>query len=469
MSRVLRSVLSTSLTVSFLFILIIQFTLPATSDGGVGFHADVTSGHAPLTVHFYDDTLGAKSRWVWSFGGEGGSTAKDPPYTFNNPGTYDISLTIYNGSGGVMGTEVKQGYITVYESLPALPVAEFLVNTTQGDAPLYVQFTGLASGGTISYDWDFGDGTQHSAEQSPLHVYTKPANYTARLKVTNPGGTDIKETLISVAAPLVIVNNSTQAITGTLTPTPGPTVVPPTATPGSFIPSVSLPSISLSGDILQLILAALAAIVIAGAIIYYFTHLSKSDNSREKPARNLMRKPRSPVKPRRAPAAKQPAKTPEGPKQQPKPATVQAPAAKPPMKATEAPKPQPKPAPAVQPPVKAPEVPKQPAKAPEVPKPQPKPEIKPAPVAQPPVKAPEKPAPVVKPPVKATEAPKPQPKPESTPAPAAQPPVKAPEKPAKEPAPAQKPIIKGSDLDPDYIYDLVLGRDSEGQKDGAKK
>jgi len=270
----------------------------------------------------------------------------------NNPGTYDISLTIYNGSGGLMGTEIKRGYITVYEPSPSGPTAEFLVNTTSGEAPLYVQFTGLASGGTISYDWDFGDGTQHSAEQSPLHVYSKPANYTVKLKVTNPGGTDIKEVLISVAEPLVPANNSTQLVTGTITP--APTIVPPTATPQSLIPSVSIPSISLSSDVIQLILAALAALVIAGAIIYYFTHLSKSDSNGEKPARNLMRKPRSPVKVRQAPEAK------------------------PPVKAPESPKPQPRPAPVAQPPVKAQEAPKQPVKAPETPKPAPKPETRPA-------------------------------------------------------------------------------------------
>ncbi len=466
--------------------LIIQFTLPVTSEGEVDFHADVTSGIAPLTVHFTVDSPTHASNPVWNLGDGSGVKELNPTHTYNTPGTYDVSLTIDNGSGG-RTTTVKTGYITVHEPPPAGPVAEFLVNATSGEAPLYVQFTGMASGGTLSYDWDFGDGTQHSAVQSPLHVYSKPANYTARLKVTNPGGTDIKEVLISVSEPLVPVNNSTQMVTGTITPTPAPTVVPPTATPQSLIPSVSIPSISLSSDILQLILAALAALVIAGAIIYYFTHLSKSDNNGEKPARNLMRKPRSPVKSRRASAAKPPIKAPETPKQQPKPANAPAPAAKPPAKApvskpepaavpetpkpapvvqppvkapekpapvakppekaSEAPKPQPKPAPVVQPPVKAPEAPKQPARAPETQKPQPKPGNKPATVVQPPVKDPEKPAPAAKPPVKAPEAPKPP----------------------KAPAPASKPIKKDSELDSDYIYDLVLGKDSEGQKDGAKK
>ncbi|WP_158301446.1 PKD domain-containing protein [Methanocella paludicola] len=468
--------------------LIIQFTLPVTSEGEVEFHADVTSGNAPLTVHFTVDSPTHASNPVWNLGDGSGVKELNPTHTYNTPGTYDVSLTIDNGSGG-RTTTVKTGYITVYEPPPAGPVAEFLVNTTSGEAPLYVQFTGMASGGTLSYDWDFGDGTQHSAEQSPLHIYSQPANYTVKLKVTNPGGTDIKEVLISVAEPTVTINNSTQMVTGTITP--APTVVPPTATPQSIIPSVSIPSISLSSDILQLILAALAALVIAGAIIYYFTHLSKSDSSGEKPARDLMRKPRSPVQPRRAQAAKPPAKAPETPKPQPKPANPPAPVAKPPAKAPEKPAPvvqppakapekpapvvQPpakapeKPAPVVQPPAKAPEKPapavQPPAKAPEVPKPQPKPETKPAPVAQPPVKAPEAP----KPPVKAPEAPKPQPKPESIPAPAAKPPAKAPEKPAKAPTPAPKPIKKDSDLDQDYIYGLVLGKDSETQKDGTKK
>lgn len=327
------------------------------STGDVNFHADVTSGHAPLTVHFTDDTPGFKSDRNWNFGDGGVRGEINPTYTYNNPGTYDVSLTIYNSSG-VRGIETKQGYITVYSALPNSPVAEFRTNTTTGPAPLAVQFTGLASGGTLSYDWDFGDGTQHSGDQNPLHVYTNPNNYTVRLKVSNPGGIDFTEALIVVTQPVnQSLNNSTQLLTANLTPTPVPAAASSSVTPPrSIIPSINVPNFSLSDDRIQLILAALVALAIAAGIIYYFTSLSKrgEKNKSDKGPGSLMQKPRSPVKASQAPAARLPAKAPEAKKPQTTPVN-------PPVSA---PKPVPKPAP-------------KPAEAP-VPKPVPKPAPKPA-------------------------------------------------------------------------------------------
>lgn len=43
--------------------------------------------------------------------------------------------------------------------------------------------------GTISYSWDFGDGTT-SQDQSPQHIYTTPGNYTVRLVISNEIGSD---------------------------------------------------------------------------------------------------------------------------------------------------------------------------------------------------------------------------------------------------------------------------------------
>ena len=60
---------------------------------------------------------------------------------------------------------------------------------TSGSAPLEVQFTGSDSsdpdGDTLTYDWDFGDGSAHSTAADPTHTYATPGNYTATLTVTD--------------------------------------------------------------------------------------------------------------------------------------------------------------------------------------------------------------------------------------------------------------------------------------------
>ena len=53
-----------------------------------------------------------------------------------------------------------------------------------------VQFTDTSTGSPTSWDWDFGDGSPHSTEQNPLHVYATRGPYTVVLTATNAGGSD---------------------------------------------------------------------------------------------------------------------------------------------------------------------------------------------------------------------------------------------------------------------------------------
>jgi PKD repeat protein len=59
-------------------------------------------------------------------------------------------------------------------------------NPTSGVAPLVVNFTGSATGGTPAYtfSWTFGDGG-NSAQQNPSHTYSNPGSYNATLTVTD--------------------------------------------------------------------------------------------------------------------------------------------------------------------------------------------------------------------------------------------------------------------------------------------
>jgi PKD repeat protein/glucose/arabinose dehydrogenase len=83
------------------------------------------------------------------------------------------------------------------------PTANASASPTSGDAPLTVEFTGSGSsdpdGSTLTYDWDFGDGSPHSSETNPVHTYSNPGAYEARLTVSDgEGGSDSKTVLITV-------------------------------------------------------------------------------------------------------------------------------------------------------------------------------------------------------------------------------------------------------------------------------
>jgi len=67
----------------------------------------------------------------------------------------------------------------------AAPIAAFSAVPVTGNEPLSIQFTDESTNTPISWDWDFGDGTEHSDEQNPLHVYAEEWEYTVTLIATN--------------------------------------------------------------------------------------------------------------------------------------------------------------------------------------------------------------------------------------------------------------------------------------------
>jgi len=73
-----------------------------------------TSGAAPLTVAFTDQSTNSPTSWSWTFGDGGTSTAQSPSHAYSTAGTYTVSLTAANSCGS--DGETKTGYITVTSS-----------------------------------------------------------------------------------------------------------------------------------------------------------------------------------------------------------------------------------------------------------------------------------------------------------------------------------------------------------------
>ena len=75
------------------------------------FTADITSGTAPLTVHFTDTSTNAPVSWEWNFGDGSTSTLKNPSHQYTSGGTYTVVLTATNAGGS--RTTTSSHYITV--------------------------------------------------------------------------------------------------------------------------------------------------------------------------------------------------------------------------------------------------------------------------------------------------------------------------------------------------------------------
>ena len=163
---------------------------------GADFTASLTSGPAPLTVAFTNTSTGDYTTSLWDFGDDITSTQESPTHIYTLPGDYDVTLTV-SGPGGT-DTELRPGYIVVYERV----YAGFTASPTAGFAPLTVTFANTSTGDYTASQWDFGDGAT-STEESPMHTYTLPSVYTVTLTVSGPGGSDTetKAEYITVSAP----------------------------------------------------------------------------------------------------------------------------------------------------------------------------------------------------------------------------------------------------------------------------
>ncbi|MEZ5198633.1 MAG: T9SS type A sorting domain-containing protein [Bacteroidales bacterium] len=122
-------------------------------DLAAGFEADTTVICNDETVAFSDLSAGNVISWNWVF--EGGdpatSSEQNPVVAYLNPGTFNVSLTISDGSN--TNTIIEQDYILVYAQpgIPATPIGDDTVCTNLINATSFFTTGGPDSD---SYSWE---------------------------------------------------------------------------------------------------------------------------------------------------------------------------------------------------------------------------------------------------------------------------------------------------------------------------
>ena len=156
------------------------------SGPSIEFSTDVTSGCAPLTVNFTNNSVNGET-CLWGMGNdlntvEGCGTVS---YTFMSGGCYDISLTV-TSNNGCESNIIYPELVCVTDQ----PVASFSASNyylTELDA--LVSFTN-ESENAITYLWDFGDSSLFSTLENPVHDYQgiNVGSYLVTLIATSPYG-----------------------------------------------------------------------------------------------------------------------------------------------------------------------------------------------------------------------------------------------------------------------------------------
>ncbi len=99
------------------------------------FTANRTSGEAPLTVAFADQSTGFATEWLWDFGDATSSTNQNPTHTYTAAGSYRVSLRVTNPGGS--DTETKDSYVTVSSSRGGGGGGVCFIATAAPSAPLF--------------------------------------------------------------------------------------------------------------------------------------------------------------------------------------------------------------------------------------------------------------------------------------------------------------------------------------------
>ncbi len=110
------------------------------------------------------------------------------------------------------------GYLPGGGSQNSAPIADFTVNPTSGNAPLFVECNAYGStdpdGDDLTFSWDFGDGHTHPGSITN-HVFMEPGVHPITLTVDDgKGGTDTKTINITV------IDATPQAPTAVIVATP---------------------------------------------------------------------------------------------------------------------------------------------------------------------------------------------------------------------------------------------------------
>ncbi|KAA3660204.1 MAG: PKD domain-containing protein, partial [Calditrichaeota bacterium] len=169
-----------------------------TCDVTADFSANTTSGAAPLTVNFTDETTGPATSWSWNFGDGNTSTTQNPSHTYTADGNYTVSLTATSAT--CSDSETKTSYISV--STPNQAPTAIINSPTNGQnfaSGATVNFSGSATDtdGTVAvstYEWTVnGPGVPvnyvfASGVANPSGVPPADGNYTVTLEVTDNDG-----------------------------------------------------------------------------------------------------------------------------------------------------------------------------------------------------------------------------------------------------------------------------------------
>jgi PKD repeat protein len=160
-----------------------------TSGGGGGvtcnFTFNIVPGSSPTLVTCVSTVTAPAPYTVhWDFGNGMTTTGVAGTAQYFAPGVYTITMTVTDGMGNVLCSNVQ----TVVINPPASACSAYYVASMAGMTGAFIDLSSGISSNT-TFTWSFGDGTASTA-RFPQHTYTVPGAYSVCLTIADTGCSD---------------------------------------------------------------------------------------------------------------------------------------------------------------------------------------------------------------------------------------------------------------------------------------
>ncbi|MEM2583283.1 MAG: PKD domain-containing protein [Candidatus Thermoplasmatota archaeon] len=126
-------------------------------------------------VHFYDNSSGEIIAWIWYFGDGSSSTEKNPTHKYDDNGTYEVRLVIWDINGQMA---YKEKIINIL-NVPPIAIAGENIISNESIINFDARNSYDLDGYIANYTWDFGDGSigygivvEHSYNLSGIYNVT---------------------------------------------------------------------------------------------------------------------------------------------------------------------------------------------------------------------------------------------------------------------------------------------------------
>jgi PKD repeat protein len=166
----------------------------------VSFTANLTTACAPAAVQFTDHSTSPPgssiTSWLWDFGDGGTSAQQNPSHTYTNTGFYTVTLQVTNSNGC---KELHQSADTSGLSVASTSISRPYNQQPASHLFLLIFRDQSAGPGTLSYAWNFGNGSTSTA-QNPSTTYNTAGTYSVKLSVKSDlgcSGTTTKDVIVA--------------------------------------------------------------------------------------------------------------------------------------------------------------------------------------------------------------------------------------------------------------------------------